>query len=135
MSKSKAASRPPIHMLEDEAEKLANLAISVEQRLPQVSDMLLGEIERATTHKPGKIGKEVVTMGASVTFVDDATGVERTVSLVYPPEADIDAGRISILTPMGAGLIGLKTGQSINWPDRDGRTRKLTIRQVAQAGG
>lgn len=56
-----------------------------------------------------------------------ASGADRTVELVYPRDADISAGRVSILTPVGAGVIGLRTGQSILWPDRDGRHRKLTI--------
>lgn len=133
MTSSKRAARPPIHMLEEEAEKLGNLALSVEERLPQVSELLLGEIERASLRKPGKIGRDVVTMNAVVDFVDSATGAERRVTLVYPPDADIDAGRISILTPIGAGLIGLKAGQSILWPDRDGRKRMLEIRRVEQA--
>ncbi len=133
MKTKTAAARPPIHMLEEEAEKLANLAVSIEERLPQVSEMLLSEIDRAKLHKPGRIGKDVVTMNSTVAFLDTSSGTERTVTLVYPPEADIDAGRISILTPVGAGLIGLKAGQSILWPDREGRQRMLEIKRVEQA--
>ena len=61
-----------------------------------------------------------------------ASGADRTVELVYPRDADISARRVSILTPVGAGVIGLRTGQSILWPDRDGRERKLTIVKVLQ---
>ena len=61
-----------------------------------------------------------------------ASGADRTVELVYPRDADISAGRVSILTPVGAGVIGLRTGQSILRPDRDGRERKLTIVKVLQ---
>ena len=61
-----------------------------------------------------------------------ASGADRTVELVYPRDADISAGRVSILTPVGADVIGLRTGQSILWPDRDGRERKLTIVKVLQ---
>lgn len=133
MKTKTAAERPAIHMLEEEAEKLSNLALSIEERMPQVSDLLLSEIDRAKLHKPGRIGKDVVTMNSTVDFVDSATGTARTVTLVYPPEADIDSGRISILTPVGAGLIGLKAGQSILWPDREGRKRLLEITRVEQA--
>jgi regulator of nucleoside diphosphate kinase len=52
------------------------------------------------------------------------------VKLVYPQDADIEAGRISILTPIGAGLIGLAQGDSIVWPDRDGQERILRIVRV-----
>lgn len=133
MTATKAAKRPPIRMIEDEADTLANLAVSVEDRLPEVSDLLLQEIGRATMYKPGRIPPDVVTMHATVEFIDDARGVPHTVQLVYPGDADISAGRISILTPVGAGLIGLRTGQSIVWPDRKGHERKLTIVRVEQA--
>lgn len=125
-----AASRPPIHMIEEEADKLSDLALTIATRLPQVSDLLIRETSRARLHKRSAIPSDVITMGASVEFVDEGSGARRTVQLVYPPEADIEAGRISILTPVGAGLIGLREGQSILWPDRDGRERLLAIVRV-----
>ena len=70
-------------------------------------------------------------MGATVEF-DDANGSSHSVKLVYPKDADISAGRISILTPVGAGLIGLREGQSILWPDREGHERELAIVRVRQ---
>lgn len=132
MTNDQAAPRPPIHMIDSEAEALSNLALSVEDRLPDVSAMLIEEISRATLHARQAIAPDVVTMGARVAFVDEASGADRTVEIVFPREADIAAGRISILTPVGAGLIGLGTGQSIVWPDRDGHERRLTIVAVSQ---
>lgn len=133
MSSTKAAKRPPIHMIDTEADTLTSLAIGVEERLPQVSELLLGEIARATIHPAARIPADVVTMHATVEFIDEASGATRTVQLVYPKHADIAAGRVSILTPVGAGLIGLREGQSILWPDRDGHRRTLTIVKVTQA--
>ena len=37
-------------------------------------------------------------------------------------------------TPVGAGLIGLRVGQSISWPDRGGHERLLTIENVTRRG-
>ncbi|WEK44632.1 MAG: nucleoside diphosphate kinase regulator [Candidatus Sphingomonas colombiensis] len=133
MTSSKASKRPPIHMIDTEADTLTDLAISVEERLPQVSELLLEEIGRANVHGAARMPRDVVTMQASVEFVDEASGASRTVQLVYPKEADISAGRVSILTPVGAGLIGLREGQSILWPDREGHRRTLSIVKVTQA--
>src|SRR3546814_3263969 len=72
-------------------------------------------------------------MGSGVTFIDEKSRAERTVRLVYPAEADIAEGRMSILTPVGAGLIGLSVGQSINWPDRGGIEHRLTIVAVERS--
>lgn len=133
MSATKAAAkRPQIHMIEEEAEMLSDLALDLEDRLPQVSELLLRETSRAKVHSRATMPKDVVVMGSFVEFVDEGTGARRTVQLVYPPDADISAGRISILTPVGAGLIGLREGQSILWPDRDGRQRQIVILQVRQ---
>jgi regulator of nucleoside diphosphate kinase len=133
MTTRKTAKRPPIHMNDAEADTLTNLALGAEERLPQVSEMLLEEIGRAKIYTAGKLPRDVVSMHATVEFRDEANGTSRTVQLVYPKDADISAGRISILTPVGAGLIGLREGQSIIWPDRDGHERQLSIVKVTQA--
>ncbi|MDV3459058.1 nucleoside diphosphate kinase regulator [Sphingomonas sp. HF-S4] len=120
-----AASRPPIHMIDAEAETLTDLALSVERRMPAVSALLLREAERARLHSAARMPADVITMGSMVEFFDDSSGSTRTVTLVYPSEADIAKGQLSILTPVGAALIGLRAGQSILWPDRC-----LTVRTV-----
>ena len=130
MMKKKAGRRPAIHMIDSEAEALAEIAVAIEERHPQVSALLLEEIERATLHKARRIPADVVTMRSHVDFLDEASGTARSVQLVYPKDADIDAGRISILSLVGAGLIGLREGQSILWPGRDGLRRMLTITAV-----
>lgn len=127
-----ARTRPQIHMIDTEAERLSELALSVETAMPQVSDLLLRETTRAKLHRVASMPADVVTMGTQVEFRDEASGVSRTVTLAWPQDADIAAGRISILTPIGAGLIGLSAGQQILWPDRDGRERNLTIVRVSQ---
>ena len=97
-----------------------------------MGEFLLEEVERARIVEPKDIPPKVVTMGALVGFRDDTTGAERTVSLVYPGEQDIELGRISVLTPVGAALIGLTEGQSITWRTPTGEERSLTVLSVAQ---
>ena len=133
MSTTAATStRPQIHMIEEEADSISELALGIEHRFPQVSELLIRETSRAKLYAAASIPFDVVTMGSLVEFVDEGTRAQRTVHLVYPAEADISAGRISILTPIGAGLIGLREGQSILWPDREGHERRLVIVKVKQ---
>ena len=132
MTRSLSRGSPPVYFIDSEADSLANLALGVANSMPDVSDLLLSEITRAKVQAPSRIAPDVVTMHSTVEFVDEASGADRTVQIVYPAQADISAGRISILTPIAAGLIGLREGQSINWPDRDGRTRTLTVVKVTQ---
>lgn len=128
----KAKARPPILLCESDADRIADLAVGVESRLPQVAAMLLKEIDRARVVKDGALPADVVGMGSRVRFRDESAGTERTVRLVYPSEADIEAGKVSILTPIGAGLIGLREGQSIRWEDREGHPKVLQVIAVGE---
>lgn len=132
MTTATARRRPPIVLLDSEADALAEVALHIEESNPTVSRLLLQEIERARILPPAKLPDDVVTMGSTVEFIDERDGQVHRVQLVYPREADIAAGRLSILTPVGAGLIGMRKGQSINWPDRSGTERLLTITGVSR---
>ena len=127
-----SALRPPIHMLDRESDLLGDLALQMEQRHPVVSAMLLAEIERAEIHNQASLPPNAVTIGSEVEFFDVAHERTHRVRIVMPAEADIAAGRISVLTPIGAGLIGLSEGQSIDWPDLEGRERRIRIVTVRQ---
>ncbi|MAK82777.1 nucleoside diphosphate kinase regulator [Phenylobacterium sp.] len=134
-ARAAAASRPTIILTETDADRITDLALGAMQRAPEVARLLLEEVERAEVRPHGEMPVDVVSMGARVEFVDQAHGEARAVTLVYPAEADIAAGRISILSPVGAGLLGLRPGQSIQWPDRDGRERALRVVSVRPAAG
>lgn len=131
MNKSEAV-RPEIRMIDSEADALTELTLQEQRDSICFYELLLDEIDRATICSRTNISPQVVTMGSEVTFLDEKNGTERTLRLVYPGDADIAAGRLSILTPVGAGLIGLSVGQSINWPDRGGMDHRLSIVAVQQ---
>jgi len=124
--------RPQIHLLASESDLVAGLALQVEHRQPAVAAMLLDEIERAQLHDVETLPEDAVRLGSDVDFVDEKTSQLRKVRLVVPALANIAEGRISILTPMGAALYGVRTGDSIDWPDLDGRSRRIRIVRVAQ---
>ena len=124
--------RPPIHLLDSESDLVGSLALQAEHRQPVVAAMLLAEIDRAELHDQKSLPDNVVTLGSEIDFIDEKSHQLRTVRLVLPTEANIALGRISILTPMGAGLYGLMAGQSIDWPDLEGRERQLRILAVRQ---
>jgi regulator of nucleoside diphosphate kinase len=131
--RAKLATRPHIVLSETDADRLFLLAEQMEASAPRERSGLLGELERAEVRPDHLVPATVVGMNSTVDFVDEAHGATRTVRLVYPAEADIAANKVSVLTPIGAGLIGLKEGQSICWPDRDGRLRTLQVLKVSRA--
>ncbi|TIL54821.1 nucleoside diphosphate kinase regulator [Mesorhizobium sp.] len=125
----KARRKPTIRISKSDHARLSALASTVAARNPQASDDLLAELERARIVSDGLISAGAVQMGSTVTFKPD-TGDAKTVTLVFPGDADISEGKISILTPIGTALIGLSAGQSIMWTARDGRRHELSVLAV-----
>ena len=91
---------------------------------------LQAELDRADVLPAADVPDDVVTMHSQVYYVDETTGERRAVTLVYPHEADIAKGRVSVLAPVGAALLGLSTGQSIDWGFPHGVRRRLRVLEV-----
>lgn len=96
----------------------------------RVIDFLVRELSRARVVDAEEIGSDVVTMYSEVRFRDEESGRERVVTLVFPREHAVHDGALSVLTPLGAALIGLREGQSITFETLDGRTRRVTVLRV-----
>ncbi len=123
--------KPEIIVSDADYKRLASLAVAAQAGLPEVADALQDELERAHVVAAGSVPSDVVQMGSTVEFRPDA-GAPRRVILVFPGEENIAEGRISVLTPIGAALIGLSSNQSIPWTTRDGRQHELTVLRVEQ---
>ncbi|MGC1467539.1 MAG: GreA/GreB family elongation factor, partial [Pseudolabrys sp.] len=92
---------PLITITESDFERLDRLTAAAAKVFPRTADFLAREIARANIVDSGVRPPGVVGMGSTVKYRDDVTGNERTVTLVFPDEADLAAGKISILTPVG----------------------------------
>ncbi|ABE38089.1 nucleoside diphosphate kinase regulator [Rhodopseudomonas pseudopalustris] len=118
---------PPITLRMCDVERLRNIAEAASDKYPQTADFLAREIERAEILPDSQLLPGLIMMGSEVTFRDDISGQERCVTLVYPEAADVEANKISIITPIGAALIGLSAGQTIEFQTPGGRWRSLTV--------
>lgn len=112
------------------SDRLLHLAEAALERMPDVASFLLGEIDRARIVATARFPGDAVNIGSWVTYTDRSTGQERTVQIVYPEHADIAAGRVSVLTPIGAALLGLSPGQRMRWLTRTGTPRDLVVTAV-----
>lgn len=92
-----------------------------------VSAALRNELDRAEVFEPEDIPPGVITMNSTARFVDEDTGEEYELTLVYPGDTDSASGKISILAPVGSALLGLSVGQTIEWPVPSGRTARLRV--------
>jgi regulator of nucleoside diphosphate kinase len=128
MVRETEALQPSILLSHDDYNLLTDLARATLARYPaDDAQLLLEELHRADTVSAEWVPSGVVMMNSYVEFRDDRTGASRRVQLVYPYQADIKKGRISVLSLVGAALIGLAEGQSIAWQIRNGDQRRLTV--------
>ncbi|MBP6344356.1 nucleoside diphosphate kinase regulator [Neisseriaceae bacterium CLB008] len=89
------------------------------------AELLQQELDRADVLEPDEMPANVLTMNSTATVQTDG-GQERLLTLVYPKDADFGNGKISILAGVGAAMLGLSIGQSIEWT-QEGKTTHLTL--------
>lgn len=92
---------------------------------------LLEELSRANVVEPGAMPPDVVTMNSRVRFQLDGKPEELDMSLAYPRDVDGSGSKISILTPVGTALLGLKIGESIQWKRLDGTPFQVKVCGIA----
>lgn len=121
--------QPDIIITTADYDRLFGLAEFAIKDIPNVAAFLMEELERATiAHQPP--AEPTVRMGSYIYYRDASNEAVRRVRLVYPEDADARRGHISVLTPVGAALIGLSAGQTIEWRDHRGHTKTLTVLAV-----
>ena len=128
----KSAALPRLILGVEDHGKLMTMANGISGPMANVADQLMNELDRARVVAQSKLPEDAVGLGSVVSFTT-TDGFDRTYQLVFPGEADISSGKVSVLTPIGAALIGLREGQSIPWTARDGRRLSLTVVRVEQS--
>jgi len=118
--------RPKIQVSPEDHEELIALALRALGRAPGAA-LLLQEMERASIIDAPPAN--VVAMNSAVAFDYDGRHY-RDFHLVYPQCANFTEGRISVLTPVGAALIGLTEGHTMRWPGENGDNHELTVLKV-----
>jgi len=111
----------------EDADRLARL---LEARHGDIVEQLEDELVRAHIIPLADMPADVARLGSRVRYESD--GTTRDVVLVWPHEASLAESRISVLSPIGAALLGLRPGQRIAWPLPGDRTAELTALSVEQ---
>lgn len=78
---------------------------------------------------PEEMPADIVTLHSTVRYLDLDSNKERVVSLVFPSNADLSKGRISIAAPLGAAILGRAEGDIVSWKVFDG-TMRIRIEKV-----
>ncbi len=117
------------------------LDTSLTYRYPRESARLGEVLAHASVAPDEKVPGTVVTMGATI-FCEELEGERhsrrahgltrppRELSLVYPWDAESNAGFVSVLSPMGVALLGLRPGELAEWNDEDGIPHATRVIEV-----
>ncbi len=99
----------------DRLRRLIESARQFRQRDAEHLSALEEELESAQVVKTGEVARDVVTMNSRVRVKDLNTGRETTYQIVFPGNADVAKNRISVLAPIGTGLLGYSAGATLEW--------------------
>ena len=129
-----APQEPPIVLDAAYSERLEALAATA-MRGPaaELGDRLMREVARATVLPSAEMPGDVVNIGSEVSFRDEVTGREQTVTIVLPAD-----GQHRRRAGLGAdadrrGADRAQAGASIGWETREGEERRLTVLAVRRA--
>jgi len=125
--------RPPIAVDANHIARLSALSSLTSGPMVDVCEYLREELDRAHILPTEKLRPDIVNLGSQVEFRDEQTGKIQEIILVYPFDADIARRRVSVLTPVGAALLGLSVNQTISFYTRTGKRRELTVLKVRRA--
>lgn len=96
----------------------------------KLQDMLDDVLERAVIVESRDIPANVVTMNSQATLVDETSGEQMTWTVVYPPAADFEHGRLNVFSPVGLALLGAKRGERIRFTPPSGTEKVLKLEKI-----
>lgn len=131
INKMAAAQSSPIYITHRDKSRLEKMIAELKRKPMNRDDLtsLVTELGRATTVESQDIPEDVVTMNSRVAIIDKDTSEKMTFTLVFPEEADAENNKISVLAPIGSGMLGYRVGDEFEWAVPDG-TRRFVIAEV-----
>jgi len=95
-----------------------------ERDIPPELDEL---IDAADTAPPAAVPPDRLTMYSQFLVEDVDSGARNTLVLCYPADSEPAAGYISVLSPLGAALLGQRVGDMARWRAPDGTRKSLRV--------
>lgn len=124
------AEKPKILISSRDAERLEALLEALPDSAFFGRVELEAELERAEVLEPEEMPPDVVTMNSLVRFRVASSKDSFELRLVYPKDVDESGGTISVLAPVGSALLGLSTGNEIEWPRPGGGVVQVRIEEI-----
>ncbi|MDY6922911.1 MAG: GreA/GreB family elongation factor [Pseudomonadota bacterium] len=127
-TKSRTVKKPRLLITTSDLERLESM---VGNSPTSAAAKLLGEeLDRAVVVGDSFNGRPFCRIGSRITYEDQGSGQTREIELVLPAESDIDKRCVSVLSLVGAALLGLTTDAEFDWTDDKGRPHRLKVLDV-----
>ena len=124
------AEKPKVVISSRDAERLESLLDALPDNAFFGRAELEAELNRAEVLEPSAMPPDVVTMNSTVRFRVASSDATFELRLVYPKDVDASGGTISVLAPVGSALLGLSTGDEIEWPRPGGGVMTARIEEI-----
>jgi regulator of nucleoside diphosphate kinase len=129
-----------IYITEQDRERLWQLITNAkfaDYRGSKYFEALAGELERAIVIEPKRVPPDVITMNSRVKLIDLESDETMEYTLVFPQDADLAEGKISVLAPIGTAMLGYRAGDVFSWqvPSGERRIRVEAILYQPEAAG
>lgn len=121
-----------IYVTSRDKRRLDDLLLEVETSDPRKHGDLKAleeELSRAIIVDPKDVPADVITMNSRAEMLDLDSSETVTFTLVFPSEANVEEGRISVLAPIGAGMLGYRVHDEFEWKVPDG-VRRMRVTKV-----
>ena len=128
---AKDMSQNKLTMTAPDFDRLKHLVESPQYRVSHAALLMVlqHELDRTEVVPPTRVPKGVVTMHSTVRVRDIKSGDVETYTVVYPDEAAIDDGKLSVLAPLGAALLGTRAGHVVEVAAPAG-VRRIKVKRV-----
>lgn len=122
----------PIYITSQDKQRLEDLLAEVAVSNPRTRGDLIAlveELHRASVVDPKDVPADVITMNSRAEMLDLDSGETGSFTLVFPPEANIEEGKISVLAPIGAGMLGYRVNDEFEW-NVPGGLRRMRVARI-----
>ncbi|AUG98439.1 nucleoside diphosphate kinase regulator [Pectobacteriaceae bacterium CE70] len=122
--------KPNLTISELDAERLDTLLENPAFANTATALALNEELDRAEILPQTEIPADVVTMNSRIRFRDLKTQEEHIRTLVYPSAVKDSQEQLSVMAPLGAALLGMHVGSTIDWKLPNGEEAHITVLEL-----
>ncbi|MBM1173516.1 GreA/GreB family elongation factor [Microvirga arabica] len=121
---------PPIILAANDYNRLLFTAMIRQKHSRRTPDFLLTELRRAEVCHPAALPEDVVSTNCRVIYRIDDEPKSRAHLLVHPDELIWPGAEVSVATPLGTALLGLRVGDRMPFQDDDGQTHEVFVEGI-----